>query len=72
MTLYMAVTADEYELPLFVTESAKDMAQWAGIQVNTLYTRTCLNAKVPPHPHKKCINAHRLRKVTVDFEEGEI
>lgn len=31
MTLYMAVTADEYELPVAVTDRAKDLAEAFGI-----------------------------------------
>lgn len=34
--IYMAVTADELELPLFVG-FAQEVAEWAGINVATLY-----------------------------------
>lgn len=31
MTLYLAVTADKYELPLFVADTRKEMAEWYGV-----------------------------------------
>lgn len=34
--LYMAVTADKYELPICVEDSVHDLAKWAGISDNTL------------------------------------
>ncbi len=37
MKLYMAVTADEYELPLMVTNSAAFLAETFGIKLNTVY-----------------------------------
>lgn len=36
MTLYLAVTADKYELPLYVAESRKEMALWSGLSVNAI------------------------------------
>lgn len=38
MTLYLAVTADEYELPLYVTTNVPDMARWQGVGLNAIYT----------------------------------
>ena len=38
MKLYMAVTADKYELPLIVSENRKDVAEYAKITVQTLDT----------------------------------
>ena len=37
--LYMAVTADKYELPICVEDSVKKLAKWAGISENTLSSR---------------------------------
>ena len=37
MTLYMVVTADEYELPLFVGTS-KEVSKFLGIKQTSLYT----------------------------------
>lgn len=36
--LYMAVTADKYELPLFVG-NVKEVATWAGITENNLHSQ---------------------------------
>ena len=35
-TYYMAVTNDEYELPLYVSDSLKDMAEKFGVAPNTV------------------------------------
>ena len=40
MKLYMAVTADKYELPLAVG-SARDIAQYGGVSVSTVQTSVC-------------------------------
>lgn len=32
--LYMAVSADKYELPLYVCESVKELGVWAGYDPN--------------------------------------
>lgn len=72
MTLYMAVTADEYELPLYVTEDAAEMARWAGIRVESLLTAVWRSAKKPPMPHIRGSAPRRLRRITVDIEEDEI
>ena len=37
--LWMAVTLDEYELPLVVCDTAEELARWCGYaSVNNLYT----------------------------------
>lgn len=33
MTLYIAVTPDCFELPLYVADTAEEMAAWAGVKV---------------------------------------
>lgn len=38
MTLFLAVTADKYELPLYVATSAAEMARWQGVSVNAIHT----------------------------------
>lgn len=38
MSLYMWVTQDEYELPLFVTEYPKELAKVSGMKIGTVYT----------------------------------
>ena len=37
MALYLACTPDKYELPICVTESAKEMAEFLDVSVNTVY-----------------------------------
>lgn len=36
--LYLKVTQDKYELPLFVSEGAKELAEHEGVKVNTIYS----------------------------------
>ena len=38
MKLYMMVTTDEYELPLYVTDSVKDLAKVSGCSVHTIHS----------------------------------
>lgn len=45
MKLYIAVTPDEYELPLFVTDSAQTMAAWANVKVRTVHEQCSRNSK---------------------------
>lgn len=37
MTLYMMVTRDKYELPMIVTESTKELADFAGVRLNAIH-----------------------------------
>ena len=37
VTLYMMVTRDKYELPLYVTESAAELAKYAGTTANSVH-----------------------------------
>lgn len=73
MTLYMAVTCDKYELPLFVTDSAVAMADWAGIKVKSVHEAASKNKGKPPLPgkNKRGRNqyGHRIRKITVEEDE---
>jgi ribosomal protein L7Ae-like RNA K-turn-binding protein len=38
MTLYLLVSNDEYELPLVVTDTAKELAEICGIKQDSIYT----------------------------------
>lgn len=40
MKLYMMVTQDKYELPLYVTDSVKDLAKFSGFKEGSIYTIT--------------------------------
>lgn len=41
MTLYLAVTADKYELPLYVADSRKEMAKWYGVDGDWISGAIC-------------------------------
>lgn len=41
MTLYMAVTADKYELPLVVEPYITDLARKMGMRASTAYRELC-------------------------------
>ncbi len=38
MKLYIAATPDEYELPVFVSESGTQLARMCGVRVNVVFT----------------------------------
>lgn len=71
MTLYLAVTGDEYELPLFVTESDYEMAAWAGIKVTSVRSSACRNKNKPPCPPNGTRCEYRLRKIIVEDDEND-
>lgn len=63
-TLYMAVTNDEYELPIFVCDTAQELADKLGVKMNTVYVMLGRESK-----HKKKLNRHGkhlYRKVVLD------
>lgn len=37
----MAVTPDKYELPVKITETAKQMGDWLGVSENSIYISVC-------------------------------
>ena len=37
MTLFIAVTSDEYELPIAVAGSAEELGRMCGVKANTIY-----------------------------------
>lgn len=40
-TLYMKVTKDEYELPIAVAESKKELAEMLGVRLNVVISSFC-------------------------------
>ena len=38
---YIKVTQDEYELPIYVAESAREMASYDNTSTNTIYSSIC-------------------------------
>ena len=70
MTLYIAVTPDHLELPMYVAETAEEMAEWAGVKVQTVSANCSRNKhKEPLKPGRGIGAQYRLRRL--DFEEDE-
>ena len=70
MTLYIAVTPDHLELPMYVADTAEEMAAWAGVKVNTVKSNCSRNKRCGILPPGRKIGApYRLRRL--DFEEDE-
>ncbi len=66
--VYMAITPDEYELPMFVTDSAVEMAKWAGI------SRSGLLSMLTPVQQKRKKQRYKISKrriIRVYIEEDE-
>lgn len=68
MTLYIAVTPDEYELPLYVAETIEEMAAWADIKVKTVREQCSRNKnKLPLNRGKGGAGRnYRLRKIEME------
>lgn len=71
MKLYIAVTPDELELPLFVTDDAQVMACWAGIKVKSVHEMCSKNAKRPPFKLGMGgrVRPYRIRRINVEENE---
>lgn len=57
--LYLYVTDDRYELPIFVEDSAAELAKKLGISTNTVYSSIS---------HEKNGNVHRSRFKSVEVD----
>jgi len=70
MVLYMAVTCDKFELPLYVSDSRKDMAKFCGVTPEHVSVMCARNKHKPPIPGymKPYV---RLRRVVIDEKEDE-
>jgi hypothetical protein len=66
--LYMAVTPDEYELPLMVCCSVKELSSKTGIKGNAIYYSIYNNAKRAKTGDGEYV---RIRKVEVDESEDK-
>lgn len=54
MTLYLAVTADKYELPLYVADTRKEMAKWAGVSGEQITMAICNYNRIwGRNPHER-------------------
>lgn len=70
MTLYIAVTPDHLELPMYVADTAEEMAKWAGVKVQTVRSNCSRNKHREVLPPGVDIGApYRMRRL--DFEEDE-
>ena len=65
MKLYLMVTNDKYQLPLFVADTARELSKMCGVPANTIY---CMMSK---YKHGK-IKFSRFICVEVDECIGDI
>ena len=72
MTLYIAVTPDKLELPMYVSDSAQAMASWAGIKLTSLHQMCTRNKNLPPFSPKgkggSVQSQFRVRRITIEEE----
>ena len=66
--VYMAITPDEYELPLYVSDSAVEMAKWAGISRGALLS---MLTPVQQKRRKEKYKVSKRRIIRVYIEEDE-
>lgn len=70
MIVYMAVTGDELELPLFLSENKDEMANWLGVKPRSV------SAMASPSRQKRRKNVKnipfRLVRVELEDEGGNI
>lgn len=62
MILWLQVTNDEYELPLAVADSCKELARMVGVTPQNIYEAKCKYKN-----HKK--HRRKYRYITVEIEE---
>ena len=70
-TLYVAVTGDEYELPLYVTETVEEMATWAGIKASSVRSMVCRNKNKAPFHYGSHKCKFRIRKIIMEDDEND-
>ena len=70
MTLYLAVTADELELPVYVATSAAEMARWQGVSVNAIHTAVYRYTQ-GAHRKKQAHPQFGVRFCRVEVEDDE-
>lgn len=66
MTLYLLVTADKYELPLAVCDSAGEVAELLGRVRGDIYT-TIARKLVS----RETFNGHQFRIIKVEIDEED-
>ena len=60
--LYMAVETDKYELPLFVADTSRELADWSGFGIGYV-----LSSIAHDYPGKK--TGMKFLRVEVDWEK---
>ncbi len=70
MVLYMAVTCDKYEMPLYVTDSRQDIARYLGVTPETVSSMCARNKRKTP-PNWSVGNIVRVRRVVIDDKEDD-
>ena len=71
MILYIAVTPDHLELPMFVADTAEEMAVWAGVKVQTVKANCSRNKNKPPFEEKRVIASDkRMRRIVIEEDES--
>ena len=68
MTLYMVVSADEYELPMIVSSSARDIASFIQQPIHQVYQIISRNTHVDVK-RKGIIRGYNILKVDVEEDE---
>ena len=62
--LYMAVTADKYELPFAVFYSVDEAAEWSGMKKSSVLCKICNDKK------KKSRRGYKFVKVVIESHDG--
>lgn len=73
MILYIAVTPDHLELPMYVADTAEEMAAWAGVKVQTVRSNCSRNKHKPPFEQDdicRVASGQRMRRVVIEEEES--
>lgn len=68
MKLYLAVTFDEYELPLHVCESVRELASETGVHRNTIYKAIERDSK----NKRKKRTSYNMKFKVVNLKENSI
>lgn len=70
MVLYMAVTYDKFEMPLYVTDSRKEIARYLGVSPDAVSCLCARNNRKPPI-NRTVPQRVRVRRVVIDEMEDE-
>ena len=66
---YIAVTPDRFELPMYVADTAEEMAKWAGVKVESVKSSCSRNKhREPLKPGTGISSPYRLRRIVIEEE----